>query len=630
MKYSLTFLLIINSFLLYSQESDSTKYAAQTENKISNSIYLDSTALDKNREMNASGALFYESCNLLAINSSYYGSISSVLYRGSLLPIFTLNGIPLQTTPPYIPLFSLESIELTNASFNRSSTFLNGTVNLELKKPKLNKPLSVAYEGNFVSGEVFSNPILYSSSTYYSTSGGFISNNISIEKGKDKYAFRFSFSNAFSSYDNSSLFFEDTYKTHLSHNTFGFDFTAKPSSRFSLNTNFYLSFRTVRDENSSENTSNVYDLIFFNLSGIYELSKNSLIRTQLGAATSSVKSIDGVGVTPGYAKIAIENNRNMSEKSSLRSSLSYSFLNSDNSYSIRAYSPSLHSLIGAAELDLSRQLSIKASLSNEIYNENSNKSAFIIAPSIGAEFSLIKSNYGYEKGTCTLFANYVYSNRETDFANLNQKFEAGINSTFLQNRIGLSLAYYAYNQHSKMYTTSDLFPGELELFATLDLYSQGIELKNRNTIIKTHHVTWNVNASFAWNKVQYYNIETNGGADANFTSLFPEFKFNLSSELMIKNFMVNCLFDSRVRQKELRFDPMDSRFNSSNNTSISLRQINVSYAIPRNKLEGKKIKQFAVSVYFKNGYTRWSNTHYIISNFDNDQRSLGINFRLGF
>jgi len=630
MKRTLTFLLLVNSFLLYSQESDSTKYAIQPENKIGNSIYLDSIALSKNREMNASAALSYESCNLMAINSSYFSPLSSIAQRGSLSPIFSLNGIPLQTTPPYINLFSIESIELTNESFNRSSTFLNGTVNLELKRPKLNKPLHVEYEGNLVSGGVFSNPILYSGFPYYSTNGSFISNNISIEKGTDKYAFRFSFSNAFSSFDNSSLFSYDDYKTHLSYNTLGFDFSAKPDSRLSINTNFYLSFKTVRNENSSENASDAYDLIFFNLSGIYELSKNSLIRTQIGAATSSTKSIEGVGVTPGYAKISIESNRSMSEKSTLQSSLSYSFLNSDNSYGSISNSSSLHSVVGAAELDLSRRLSVKTSLSNEVYNDGSNNSVFILVPSLGVQLNLLKANEDNEKGSCTLFANYAYSNRETDFVNLNQKFEAGVNSTLLHNRIGLSLAYYTYIQHGQIYTTSDLFPGEIALLASFESFNQGVEVKNKNTVIRTHRVAWNINTGFAWNKAQFYNIKTNGGTNANFTSLFPEFKFNLSSELVIKNFMVNCLFDSRVRQKELVYDPMESSFYSANNSTISFRQVNISYTIPRNKLEGKKVKQFAVSVYFKNGYTRWSNTHYIISSFDNDQKSLGINFRIGF
>jgi len=323
MKHALFFLLIVNYSLVYSQENVNSNDTLNNSILNPYSIIIDSVKLNKYRELNASNAIVFESCNVSSYNLSFFNSISSISIRNNVDAIFTLNGVPFQSLNPDISLFNIESIDISTESFNKGTNYLNGSINLNTIKPKYNHPFKVSYEGNLTSGGVSLEPIR----GYYNANGSFFTNSIAIEKGKEKYATRFSYTNAINNFeDYRFLTMSNDNRYKLVYNAFGTEFTANPTSKSSINSNLYFTLKKNTFDESSDNANNISAFIFANISNKLLISNSLSINIQV-AAMFSTQDNDAVdNSTPFFGTISIDKYSKFSEKSHLKSTLGFSYL----------------------------------------------------------------------------------------------------------------------------------------------------------------------------------------------------------------------------------------------------------------------------------------------------------------
>lgn len=613
-----------------------------------NTYKIDSLQLKKHREINAVNYILAETSSINTINSPTFSTLPNISFRNKGNAIFSWNNVPITSFVPEINMFNIDRIDLYPEALDNGSIYSMGLVNLTSIKPQLNQPLKISYELNLVGGTI--NFDTYSDdkkvNDFYD--GNYISNNIALSYGKNKYSLRVSYSNALNKMDY-YLYPSSINETSIKnqYNSVNIDLFSNINSRLSVNTNIFYLYKTI---NSSSNTDNVLgyytkegksveNSLFSNLSFILNVSESLNLKSQISSIinNNNLLEADYKRNMPLYANIELEKNVRITEKTKLNFDLGYKHLFIDNKESNNEEKNTIQNLYLSSQLNFNDIFQTGAKVIQEYNNNPSIKHTFFTTYSLNGNINLHRIfNLNEKLISVSLYTNLYSTDISNDNTTLARSFECGVVSSFINNRI--SIGYVYFKDWMKNYN--------LTLISTYDkstkinnVQNNGYEIRCSARIIEKKNIAWIFKGNLGMFDNDYIEPKTNSYDD--YFNIFPKTKYSLQSNLRIRNLSLCILTDGLLKKKVseeyyatyyIGGEPYRYYFYKLKNHNIfNLRQINITYSLSEKATRLLKVDKLEFSLYFKNLYSEPS---YNFNKYDLagtiGRRVIGFNLQIGF
>lgn len=637
MKRILFTLLLFKCSLIYSQIPEFVKDSIKFQKNYC-SILIDSAKLNRYREGNASGAILYETTSVSFDNTSLLSASSYVRIRDNSPATLTLNGVPINQHIPPISQFNIENIEIYKTSHNTGTNFLFGTVNLTTVKPHFNKPYTVIYEGGINVGR--HSPMILSKSL-----GLTLSSNVSFEKGSEKSATRVAFSNSLLP-GNESLIY----------NSLSIDKLNRLSSNLLINSSIYLTQGTylVRLDIDEKKTYFPF-LLFGNIALDYEISDKLSLNTNIATMLSKMGNgdLDPKNSTPLFGNISLKRKSKIKINNFFETALGYSYQinktnpNFEGDPSMNRFifqgspTPSFvsQSVYGSFNYSYSKIIYIKASVCNEFYKDDYSSLDYFIIPTTEFQLDLFHLfNTHSARNSLIIFANYTYSDRQSSYINIMNKFESGVDLTFISNRIGLKASYFKYNSKINFGAINpDNWGVGYTPPAIYGRFDEGVELQNSIKVVDSKNLKWLIKNDFIWfNSNSHTTSENYEDYSWLLKTHLPKYRYSITSDLAFKNFSFGFIVE-RIKDQPTNVFPLELVLPDKGISDIiAIRQLNFTYKKDSPNL--KNVKSVSFSVYLKNynlytnpseyknpSYLLWDQTYGVSCS-----RVFGINLQLRF